>query len=153
MTQQILVPIDGSCNARKALEHACMMQQAQGGTLHLLHIVEPAPASDSLGAMTGSSALDYTAKKGREQGEALLKEIWSGMGAPSAEVRFHVDNERPDRPDRTILAQAEKIGADVIVMGSRGLSDLKGLVTGSVSHKVAHAARCAVITLHVPEPD
>lgn len=150
MTQQILVPLDGSHNAHRALEHACMIQRVQGGTLHLLHIVEPAPASDPLGATTGSSALDYTPEKGREQGEALLREIWSNMGVASADVRFHVGS---DRADRSILAHAEQLGVDTIVMGSRGLSDLKGLVSGSVSHRVAHAARCTVITLHAPDTE
>jgi len=51
-------------------------------------------------------------------------------------------------PARTILSEARRRGVDAIVMGSRGLSDLKGFVVGSVSHKVAHAAECSVITVH-----
>lgn len=148
MTQQILVPIDGSESARKALEHACLMQQALGATLHLLHIPEPPPASDKLGVMVGASALDYTPEKGREQGEALLRESWQAVGAPSAEVRFHVAE---GRPAQVIVEQATQLGVDTIVMGSRGLSDLKGLAIGSVSHKVSHVAPCPVVTLHVPE--
>ncbi len=46
-----------------------------------------------------------------------------------------------------ILAQAKEVEADTIVMGSRGLSDLKGLVVGSVSHKVQHLFEGTVITV------
>ncbi len=50
-------------------------------------------------------------------------------------------------PARAILSESRKRGVDAIVMGSRGLSDLKGFVVGSVSHKVAHTAECTVITV------
>lgn len=50
-------------------------------------------------------------------------------------------------PVRVILDTAKKRDVDAIVMGSRGLSDLGGVVIGSVSHKVSHAAKCRVITV------
>jgi nucleotide-binding universal stress UspA family protein len=46
-----------------------------------------------------------------------------------------------------ILDVAEKKQADIIIMGSRGLSPLRGFVTGSVSHKVAQRANCSVLTV------
>ena len=50
-------------------------------------------------------------------------------------------------PARTIVNEAKRRGVEAIVMGSRGLSDLRGLVVGSVSHKVSHIADCTVITV------
>jgi len=50
-------------------------------------------------------------------------------------------------PARRILECAEREGAECIVMGSRGLSDLKGLFVGSVSHKVTSRARCTCVTV------
>ncbi|MFZ9039080.1 MAG: universal stress protein [Gammaproteobacteria bacterium] len=47
----------------------------------------------------------------------------------------------------SILEVAKKADADVIVMGRRGLSNLKGFVTGSVSHKVSQRAECSVLTV------
>ena len=52
-------------------------------------------------------------------------------------------------PTRCILASAEAHGADLIVMGSRGLGDLQGLLLGSVSHKVGHLAKCTCITVRL----
>lgn len=46
-----------------------------------------------------------------------------------------------------ILSQAKTSKADLIVMGTRGLSDLGGLVMGSVSHRVIHLAPCACLTV------
>nr|WP_231613761.1 universal stress protein [Halomonas sp. BC04] len=45
------------------------------------------------------------------------------------------------------MREANEIAADAIVMGSRGVSELKGLLVGSVSHKVMHSAPCTVITV------
>jgi len=46
-----------------------------------------------------------------------------------------------------ILEVAKNTDADIIVMGRRGLSNLKGFVTGSVSHKVSQRAECSVLTV------
>ncbi len=46
-----------------------------------------------------------------------------------------------------ILEVAKKMDTDIIVMGRRGLSNLKGFVTGSVSHKVSQRADCSVLTV------
>ena len=50
-------------------------------------------------------------------------------------------------PAKEIVAQAERCGANLIVMGSRGLGDLKGLLLGSVSHKVSQLAPCTCVTV------
>ena len=50
-------------------------------------------------------------------------------------------------PAERILEHAEGENADCIVMGSRGLSDVKGLVLGSVSHKVSNRATCTCIAV------
>jgi nucleotide-binding universal stress UspA family protein len=47
----------------------------------------------------------------------------------------------------SIVAAARKAKADMIVMGSRGFSDIKGLLLGSVSHKVSHLAGCTCVTV------
>jgi nucleotide-binding universal stress UspA family protein len=50
-------------------------------------------------------------------------------------------------PAKAILDCAKTEGADLIVIGSRGLGDLKGLLVGSVSHKVCRLADCTCITV------
>jgi nucleotide-binding universal stress UspA family protein len=48
---------------------------------------------------------------------------------------------------RTIVARAEKHGADMIVVGSRGLGDIEGLLRGGVSHRVETLAKCPVLVV------
>ena len=50
-------------------------------------------------------------------------------------------------PVKGILQAAEQAKANLIVMGCRGLSDLKGLLMGSVSHKVSQLAPCTCVTV------
>ena len=50
-------------------------------------------------------------------------------------------------PAATILRLAKGLDADMIVLGSRGLGDVKGLLLGSVSHKVAHLAECTCVAV------
>ena len=50
-------------------------------------------------------------------------------------------------PASTILRVAKGLDADMIVLGSRGLGDAKGLLLGSVSHKVAHFAECTCVSV------
>ena len=50
-------------------------------------------------------------------------------------------------PAEVVLDLATKHKADMIVMGSRGLSDFKGLLLGSISHKVSAQAECTCITV------
>ncbi|MGM8850665.1 universal stress protein [Salinicola halophyticus] len=148
MTQQILVPIDGSASARKALAHAVLVQQATQARIHLLHVPEIPVATDALGAMVGASPADYTPEKGRLTGERLLAEAWRAVSGGSDEVTYHVEE---GRPAHVIVQLATNLGVDMIVMGSRGQSNLKSLMVGSVSHKVSHIAPCPVITLHIPD--
>jgi nucleotide-binding universal stress UspA family protein len=50
-------------------------------------------------------------------------------------------------PARCIIERAKAEGANLIVLGSRGLGDLEGLFMGSVSHKVSHLAKCSCVTV------
>ena len=50
-------------------------------------------------------------------------------------------------PAERILACAQRENADLIVIGNRGLGDFKGLVLGSVSHKVSSLAECTCVTV------
>jgi nucleotide-binding universal stress UspA family protein len=70
-------------------------------------------------------------------------------GAQHARARGLTAQARADRIEsaawRTIVDAAERDGADVIVMGTRGLSGLRSLLLGSTSHQVAQHARCPVL--------
>lgn len=50
-------------------------------------------------------------------------------------------------PAETIITYAKDHGMDIIIMGSRGLGKFKGLVLGSVSHKVCQMSGCTCVTV------
>jgi len=146
MYQSILVPVDGSEHAQKALSVACQLARQQGATLHLLHIPEELAHETTLVWGIGAIAVDAP----REEREAIGRQVVDRAAEAARELGV-TDIETvigQGDPARTIISEARRRDIDAIVMGSRGLSDLKGLVVGSVSHKVSHAADGTVITVH-----
>ncbi len=145
MFSSILVPVDGSEHARKALAVACRLLSPDDGTLYLIHVPEPIAHEALLVWGIGAVALDASLEERRRVGEEVLThavEAAREQGATRVESRLG-----EGEPARAILAEADERGVEAIVMGSRGLGDFQGLVVGSVSHKVAHAAASTVITV------
>lgn len=141
MYDAILVPIDGSKHSLQALEVARNLTDAKG-TLHLFNVPELPPATDELGRWVEASNLNVSRTDAEEEAYKLLDKTRESIEKAGIEIQTAV---HWGPPARAIVAQAEKLGVDAIVMGSRGLSDLGGLVVGSVSHKVMHTAPCRVI--------
>ena len=86
------------------------------------------------------AALDFIA----DNVVAVARDALVEHGVAANRVRFLVKN---GAPAERIVETVADIGADAVVMGSRGLSNFGGMVFGSVSHKVAHEAPCSVITV------
>jgi nucleotide-binding universal stress UspA family protein len=78
-------------------------------------------------------------------GEQILKN--ASKSAKQAGVANVTEEIHTGDYANRILSVAKNEDADIIVMGRRGLSNLKGFVTGSVSHKVAQRAECSVLTV------
>ncbi|MBB3191508.1 universal stress protein [Halomonas cerina] len=146
MFQSILVPIDGSEHSRLALSVACRLARQEDSRLVLLHIPEALEHEPllvwGLGAVPMEATLEKREKIGRELLDKAAEEART-LGIENVETVIGQGS-----PAQRILEEAKQRGVDAIVMGSRGLGDLKGLVVGSVSHKISHAAPCSVITVH-----
>jgi len=80
-----------------------------------------------------------------EEGERLAGEIAGGLIALSVNARPEVRRARPGRVADEIASAASEHAADLVVLGSRGRSDLGGLLLGSVSHEVLERVRCPVL--------
>jgi len=76
-------------------------------------------------------------------GEQITKNVT--IDAEEAGVKAVASEIRSGDYANSILEIADKVDADMIVMGRRGLSTLRGFVTGSVSHKVSQRANCSVL--------
>lgn len=145
MYNRILVPIDGSEHAKQALSVACKLLEQNDATLYLLHIPQSLAYEATLVWGIGALNAEAPFEERQEAGERLLEHALASaqeQGVQQVEQRL----VRGD-PVRVILDTANELEVDTIVMGSRGLSDLGGVMIGSVSHKVSHFAKCRVVTV------
>jgi len=173
MIKTILVPIDGSEHSNKAVVLAADIAEKYDARLVVMSVLGHGPLSDSLRRMAevehlapggspstpiaaipeGKFPASTTAAAGPETEHAIYEFI--GQKVLNSAKRTVKEKgiakvetvlEEGD-PVKRILARAEQENANLIIMGSRGLSDLKGLLMGSVSHKVSHLASCSCITV------
>jgi nucleotide-binding universal stress UspA family protein len=145
MYTKILVPIDGSVHSQHALSVACKLSEKNSTKVYLLHIPEVIDDKEKLIWGVGFLGAEATFNELYLAGENLLKEAESFAKAKSVKNIEKVIKQ--GRPVSVILEISRQEEVDVIVMGSRGLSDLGGMVAGSVSHKVGHLAQCSVVTV------
>lgn len=135
----ILVPVDFSDASRKALDSAIEIARGTGARLELVFAQE---VLTYRGVRYEEILSPDARKQEREHAEATLKE-WHAVahqaGVPSRERVVDGD------PRHVILKTAEEVGADLIVLGSKGRSRLAELLMGSVAHEVARSAPCSVL--------
>ncbi|RCV89767.1 universal stress protein [Billgrantia montanilacus] len=145
MFNTILVPVDGSESAKKALSVACQLANQADATLHILHIPEELSHETTLVWGIGAIAVEASRQERDDIGQQVVEKA-AQAARDKGVTKIETAIGRGD-PARTIVSEAKTRGVEAIIMGSRGLSDLRGLVVGSVSHKVSHAAECTVITV------
>jgi nucleotide-binding universal stress UspA family protein len=138
MFKKILVPVDGSDHAVHALRVACDLANRYGASLHLFHAYPPI-FSEAMMAITDMDALIASR---RQAGEDILQSALELVQCQVPDVTTALC-EAPDA--EAILEEAEREQCDLIVMGTRGLGRLTGLLLGSVSQKVVQHARCPVL--------
>ena len=142
---KILIPIDGSSHSKKALEFAADLALRYDAKLCILHVLHNAPGSDTLSLGAASVTIEASQENLDRAAHDLLesaKKLATGLGCGDVQTIA-----RGGHPTQQIIGYARKNGIDVIVLGSRGLSDIKGLWLGSVSHQVNNLAQCTVITV------
>lgn len=145
MFKQILAATDGSANSFDALRVACQLAKSSpGAKLHVLtafHALTPAEMielTDDLPAeFKDMLHAGYTA-------ERTLTEARRVVSAAGVTATF---DDIQDDPTDAIIDAAEKLDADLIVMGSRGEGMAKRILHGSVSTKVIHHAPCSVMVI------
>ena len=142
MFKTIVVPIDGSDHASKAVDIATDLADKYDARLLLLNVYKPTVAMENTHSMVRAAGVspedamrDFSRETVHEAGERAR-----ARGARQLQT-FVVQGPIA----RTIVDFARDQRADAIVMGSRGLGDVSGLLLGSVSHKVSHLAACTCI--------
>jgi nucleotide-binding universal stress UspA family protein len=148
MFRTVLVPVDGSREAQRAVVIATDIAKAYGSKLHFLTVMRPVPTKlpeemrhylevehiagspEQVVSEVALQILDYAERHARKKGIKTVKTA-SEIGHPA----------------RAIMAYAARNKADLIVLGRRGLGALEGMLMGSVSTKVVSLADCPVLTV------
>lgn len=144
----ILIGYDGSADSQAAIERAAKLMPGQSATV--LTVWEPfndimARAGAAMAYWPDQRSLDEI--DAASERNALARAEHGAELAKAAGLRPQVRiGMRGETVAETILVAADDVGADVIVLGTRGLSGLKSLLMGSVSHAVLqHADRPVMI--------
>jgi nucleotide-binding universal stress UspA family protein len=137
MFDTILVAVDGSKPAEKAVELAARIAKADGDAIVVVHVTERLPYRE-VQPPEGHLEDDRGAIQLAEQ---YAKDLEAGGLRARVDLRHTMYGSAA----RLILDAANEHGAGLIVMGSRGHSDLAALLVGSVAHKVLHLSACPVL--------
>jgi nucleotide-binding universal stress UspA family protein len=133
--KKILNPVDGSDHSMRATEHAIELAKLMNSEIVLLHCHDKFPTI--LAEPSFQQAVNAIIKAADELVAPFIKKLEeSGL---KFDVRLLEGNSGNRIPD---VVSIEKI--DMIVMGSRGVTDFVGLLIGSVAHQVIHKADCPV---------
>ena len=139
--RKILVPVDFSDHASRALDTAIELAKQADGRLHLVHSYPIAPVM--LAPYEISMPLDLE-RSVREAANKQLADLAERVRKAGVPVETSTSAESPSE---AIVHCAEKIGADLIVMGTRGLTGLKHVLLGSTAERTLRLAPCPVLTL------
>ena len=150
---RILCAVDGSECSQWGVQTLAALAEREPEHVALLHVIN----KPLLHAAKGKALpVEKRALKAMEQASHLvlreaerLAKVALGQAATGPSTAFHqVLAHGPIAP--TIAQQARRWRADLILMGSRGLSDIKGFLLGSVSRHVASTAPCSVLVVKQP---
>jgi len=136
----LLCPVDFSAHSERALRHALAIAGAFGAHVTVVTINDPM-------LVAGAEAAGYSESL-RDQVEEALQETLGRMPAAASPLLPAIDIVT-GVPATEILAAAERAGADLVVMGTRGLGGASRLMFGSTTERVVRAAHVPVLA--VPE--
>ncbi len=140
----VVVGVDDSPHGAAAARRALRYADRVGADLHAVHVAYvPTSMLAALGSVPAPIG-DFT--------HAQRIAVWDNVGhildGAAIEVRrVELEGYPPD----TLVEYADRVGADLLVVGSRGRGELAALFLGSTSHRVLHLAHCDVLVARAEE--
>lgn len=149
MTDHILLPTDGERGTNRAIEYALDLASTLNATLHALYVVDESVFS----AYSGDEFVQE-----HEGPQAALEDVGDDALTAIAEqaIQAEIDVEtsmRYGRPEEEIVAVADEIDADTIVMGSKTRPGEYRQLLGSISERVLRLTERPVTVVKTPASD
>lgn len=143
--ETIMVPVDFSENALLAVDYAIKLGKRFGSRILLVHVyhfpVELLTDWSAYGTLGGSGELLEALRKEREEQMAALAREKSASG-------LQIDARVLEgTPFSELVKAARNESADLLIMGTRGLTGIKHVLIGSTAEKVVRKAPCPVLVL------
>lgn len=128
-----------------AVHHATELAKLTGATLHIVYAYQIVSTSHVAMATTFTTWIDDV--EGVNQGIAAESELICSHAAAEAhrEGLTVVTHARTGDPADVLVAVAEELGADLLVIGNRGMTGVRRFVLGSVPNKVSHHCPCNLL--------
>jgi nucleotide-binding universal stress UspA family protein len=139
----VVVGTDGSVTAARAVERALIVAAALRATAHVVDVVVPPQVGVPLGAPGAEALRGFHSANDARAGMTLADASEIGRSL-SLDVITHLEH---GDPASCILTVAERVEADLIVVGSRGVDHAGRYVLGSVPEQVLMGARCDVLVV------
>jgi nucleotide-binding universal stress UspA family protein len=137
---RIVAGIDDSPLAMRVVEHAIAEAERRGADLHVVHVFHVPPGA---AAGYGYMALDVATWQKQER-----TRIWDLVDAPLRGAPVQVERvDLEGYPPDTLVAYVENIGAELLVVGTRGRGEFASMILGSTSHRAIHLAPCDVLVV------
>jgi nucleotide-binding universal stress UspA family protein len=134
MFGRILLAVDGSPQSDQAARLAAELAAAAGAQVIVIHILE------LLATRIGPAELEP-----REDAQQLVERHAKQLAEAGVDASAEVGRALSGHVGKMLVSAATEHGVGLIVMGSRGRSDLGSFLLGSVAHKVLHHSHCPVL--------
>jgi len=144
MFSSIVVGTDGSDTATEAVRQAAALARLTKARLDIVSAYEPASVDRLRVEQSGAAPDPRWAVNARDEIDSTLEA--AAAIARDMDVPVEVDPRQGDPAD-SILDVAEERGADLIVLGNKGITGAQRFLLGSVPNKVSHHAPCSVLII------
>ena len=147
MFKKILVPVDGSETAWRALNNALEIGKKFESEILVVNVIQPYNNAALLAVPLDHATINQGNSELEKVGDKVLELAKEMVGSYPHKVEYDME---VGHPSERIIALSKKVEADAIVLGSRGLSGIAEFFLGSVSSKVSQYATCLLYTSPSP---
>ena len=149
MFSRILIAVDGSEHANRAVEVGADLAVHYGAAVVIVHVMEEIGSSRVPEGLEYVEHVEHVHITEREVLMGVARDVVATAAARCLKLGVQQVDEQVlvGNPRDVVVRTAAELGADLIVMGRRGLGRIADLLLGSVSHRVTQTADCACLTV------